>query len=87
MHPFLNGVSACGSLIAGVLFLKFWRESRERLFVWFALAFWMFAVNWGAISLLQPADEARYLYFVPRLMGFLLILAAIIDKNRRRAGS
>lgn len=84
MHPFLNGISACGSLIAGVLFLKFWRETRERLFVWFALAFWMFALNWGAISLLQPADEARHLYFVPRLMGFLLILAAIIDKNRSR---
>jgi hypothetical protein len=85
MHPFVNGVSACGSAIAGVMFLRFWRDTRERLFLWFALAFGMFALNWGAVSLLQPADEARYLYYVPRLIGFVLILAAIADKNRARS--
>ena len=69
MLPFFNGISACGSFVAGVLFLRFWRDTRERLFFWFALAFWMFTVNWIAVSLLRPIDEARYLYFVPRLLG------------------
>jgi hypothetical protein len=85
MHPFLNGLSAGGSFVAGVLFLRFWRDSHERLFLWFGLAFWMFAVNWTAISVLPSVDESRYLYFVPRLTGFVLILIAIIDRNRRPA--
>jgi hypothetical protein len=82
VHPFINGISACGSLIAGVLFLKFWRDTHDRLFLWFAFAFWMFAVNWSAVALIAPTEEARYIYFLPRLVGFVLILWAIVDKNR-----
>jgi hypothetical protein len=85
MHPFLNGLSAGASLVAGVLFLRFWRDTSDRLFLWFAFAFWMFALNWSALSLFRTADEARYLYFVPRLLGFVLILIAIVDKNRSPA--
>ena len=85
MHPFLNGISACASLIAGILFLRFWRDTGERLFLWFALAFWMFAVNWAGVATVPPADEGRYLFFLPRLAGFACILAAIVDKNRSRS--
>jgi len=82
MVLFLNGVSAGSSLIAAILFLRFWRETRDRLFVWFALAFVMFAAHWWAICLLQPAVEARHWFFLLRLIGFVLILLAIVDKNR-----
>lgn len=85
MQSFLNGISACGSLVAGLFFFRFWRETNEPLFRWFAIAFWILALNWAGISLFQPADEARYLYFLPRLLGFVLILVGIIDKNRRAA--
>lgn len=87
MHPFLNGLSASASVVAGVLFLRFWRDTSDRLFLWFAVAFWMFALNWSAVSIFRPVDEGRYLYFVPRLIGFVLILGAIIDKNRSRSNS
>jgi hypothetical protein len=82
MVPFLNGVAACASLVAGVLFLRFWRETGDRLFLWFALAFWMFAANWLALAIVQPADEARHWFYVLRLAGFVLILAAVVEKNR-----
>jgi hypothetical protein len=85
MHPFLHGISACASFLAGVLFFRFWRDSSDRLFFWFGLAFWMFALNWSSIAYSQPTDEARYLYFVPRLLGFVLILVGVIEKNRRHA--
>lgn len=85
MHPFLNGISAGGSFVAGVLFVRFWRDTSERLFLWFGLAFWMFTLNWSAISFCRPVDEARYLYFVPRPIGFVLILVGIVEKNRRPA--
>jgi hypothetical protein len=82
MHPFVNGLSACASVVAALSFLRFWRESGDRLFLWFALAFWMFAANWSAIALIRSTTEAQYLYFLPRLVGFVLILVAILDKNR-----
>jgi len=85
MYVFLNGVSAGASVIAGMLFLRFWRDTGERLFIWFALAFWMFALNWSAVSLFPTVDEARYLHYVPRLLGFVLILVAIAEKNLSRA--
>ena len=84
MLPFLNGVSACASLVAGVLFLRFWRETADRLFVWFALAFWLFAAHWAALAIAQPPDEARHLFYLLRLGGFALILVAIVEKNRGR---
>jgi hypothetical protein len=79
---FLNGVSAAASLIAAVQFLRFWRDTRDRLFLWFAAAFVMFATHWWAICLLQPAVEARHWFYLFRLTGFVLILLAIVDKNR-----
>jgi uncharacterized protein DUF5985 len=82
MHPFLEGVAACGSFVAGVLFFRFWRELSEPLFLWFGLAFWMFALNWSAIATAPLLDETGYLYFLPRLAGFLLILVGIVVKNR-----
>jgi hypothetical protein len=85
MILFLNGVSAAASLVAGLLFLRFWRDLRDRLFLGFALAFIMFAAHWWAISLLQPGVEARHWFYVLRLIGFVLILAAIVDKNRPTA--
>jgi hypothetical protein len=84
MHPFLNGLSACASIIAGVLFFRFWRDTTDRLFLWFGLAFCMFAANWSALALVRPDNESRYLFFVPRLVGFVLILVAIVEKNRHR---
>jgi hypothetical protein len=76
---------AGASVIAGVLFLRFWRDISERLFLWFALAFWMFALNWGAVLLFPTMNEARYLHYLPRLLGFILILVAIVETNRSRA--
>jgi hypothetical protein len=82
MHPFLNGMSASACIVAGVLFLRFWRDTSDRLFLWFGCAFLMFAANWSSLSVFQPADEARYLYYLPRLAGFVLIIAGIVEKNR-----
>jgi hypothetical protein len=82
VHPFLNGISACGSFVAALLFFKFWQATNDRLFAWFGAGFWMFAVTWSAIAVSRPLDETRFLYFVPRLIGFVLILIGIVKKNR-----
>ncbi len=86
MVEFLNGVAATASLIAGGVFLRFWRESGDRLFLWFSLAFAMFAINWATVSLSQPAAETRHYVYAIRLVGFVLILIGIIGRNRKAAG-
>jgi hypothetical protein len=79
----LNTIAATSSLCAGVLFLRFWRETLDRLFAGFAIAFWMFTINFLLLALLNPTDETRLYAYLPRLVGFLVILVAIVDRNRR----
>jgi O-antigen/teichoic acid export membrane protein len=84
MNQFLSGALAMATFVVGLFFLRYWRESRERLFLMFALAFWVLTVNWIGLGLLDPADESRTLLYVLRLAAFGLIIVAIVDKNRVR---
>jgi uncharacterized membrane protein len=85
MDQILTGAMAMGYAIAGLFFLRFWRDARDRLFGLFALAFFVLAVN-RISSAILGADETyqgNHVYWI-RLAAFLLILVAIIDKNRSR---
>ena len=75
---FLSGALTMGYAVASMFFLRFWRQSRDRLFGWFAAAFALLAVQRVVLSLAEPV-EALYLI---RLAAFALIIVAIIDKNR-----
>lgn len=83
MVVFLYGVSAMGCAIIGLFFLRFWRQSRDRLFLLFALAFWILAVDRVVLGSMFVADEMRPYVYIIRLCAFSLILYGIADKNRR----
>lgn len=85
LNLFLWGASAVASWTAGLFFLRFWRETRDRFFALFAAAFWCLTLNWIGLALTEPPDEARTLLYLVRLIAFVLIIAAIIDKNRSAA--
>ncbi|TZF89260.1 hypothetical protein FW784_08945 [Lysobacter lacus] len=72
-----------GSAVAGLLFVRFWRTGRDRLFLWFAAAFFLESVNRAVFAWEGARDEATAPYLVARLVFFLLILVGIIDKNLR----
>jgi hypothetical protein len=74
------GAIAAGYAVAGLFFLRFWRDTRDRLFALFAVAFLVLAVNRAAGALL-PAPHRDPVYWV-RFAAFVLFLAAIVDKNR-----
>ncbi len=80
---FFWGALAMASWVAGLFFLRFWRVSRDRLFLFFGAAFWVFAANWVGLAI-YPSEETRHYVYVIRLVAFVLILVGIIDKNRRR---
>lgn len=79
---FLQGFSAAGAWAVGLFFLSFWRETRDRFFAYFAIAFWMLAGSWLLLGLVSPTEERRPFIYLLRLAAFLLIIAATIDKNR-----
>ncbi len=81
MIDFLSGALAFANLVAGVYFLRYWRTTRDRLFLSFALAFWLLMLNQIIVRLLGPGDERSGYAYVLRVVGFLLILVAIIRKN------
>jgi uncharacterized membrane protein HdeD (DUF308 family) len=79
----IAGAIVLGYGVAGLFFLRFWRETRDRLFLIFGTAFWILGVQRLLLALThQPGSDGTLLYLV-RLGAFLLILAAIIDKNRK----
>lgn len=82
LTPMLSGATAMAWLASALFFLRFWKQSRDRLFAFFALAFTMLAGNAVAGGLLYADDERRHYIYVVRLLAFLIILYAIWDKNR-----
>ena len=86
LNPFILGMVVMACAVAGLFFLRFWRRTRDRLFVMFAAAFWILGLNWMLLSFTEPeAETRRVLLYAIRLMAFALILIAIIDKNRKAA--
>ena len=84
MNQFLWGaiVMACG--VAGLFFLRFYRSTRDRLFLWFAVSFWLLALNWLGLLVFHPSNESGHYVYLIRLAAFLLLGWAIVDKNRQR---
>lgn len=81
MIAFLSGAVAMGFLVGAVFFLRFWRKTGDRLFLAFGVAFVLLAVNQGLAQWLGAADERVGYTYLLRVLGFVLILAAIVDKN------
>ena len=83
MRQFLMGVVAMGFWAAGLFFLRFWVRTRDPLFALFAASFWLMALNRTALTFLSAEHDARIYAYGLRLVSFLLIIAAIVYKNRR----
>lgn len=81
MIDFLAGAVTLGYAVASVFFLRFWRKTADRLFLAFAAAFVLLALNQVLAAVLEFGDERTPYVYSLRVLGFLLILWAIIDKN------
>jgi hypothetical protein len=84
MQEFISGALMMGLAVAGGFFLRFYHQTHDRLFAYFAVAFWTLAVSRIALAIVPSADEVRPLFYLLRLAAFVMILAAIVDKNRSR---
>lgn len=82
MTEFLDGVAFAGFLGVAVWFARSWLRSRDRLLLAFAVAFAVFAVNRLLLAATEGADEAQTVIYVVRAAGFLVIIGAVLDRNR-----
>ena len=81
----LLGAIAMGCFVAGLLFLRFWRDGRDRFFLLFALSFFVEASSRVLLAVSQRPNEGSPWIYCIRLAAYLLILWAIYEKNRRTA--
>lgn len=83
LYDLLSGAATMGFLIAGLFFFRFWRRTRDSLFLAFAIAFWLLGLNQALLVLTNvPVEERSWLYLL-RLAAFAIILWSIGMKNQR----
>lgn len=81
---FLSGAVTLGFAIASLFFLRFWRDTRDELFLAFAAAFLLLGAGQAILALGGIPDEQRSWVYLVRLVAFLTIIVAILRKNRAR---
>jgi hypothetical protein len=84
LGTFLLGAIAMGCAIASLFFFRFWRGTRDRFFLWFGASFLIEAINRAIFALSGVRQEEAQLYYLIRLLSYLLILWAVIEKNLPR---
>jgi hypothetical protein len=84
--PFVGGLFCMGFAVIGLVFLRYWRRTREALFAAFAVAFWLLAAGQAVTAFLGVGHENRNGAFLLRLAAFTMILAAIVRQNFSRRG-
>jgi Family of unknown function (DUF5985) len=85
VHPlvdiFLHGFIAACSLIAALFFLRFWRETRDWLFLAFVVFFVIQGFNTTYVISFRYPNLGNLWLFGLRLFSVLVVLAAILNKN------
>jgi uncharacterized membrane protein len=83
MNGLISGALIAGYAMVALFFLRFWISARERLFALFSLAFAVLALQRLALSVTDGSMENQTIFYLLRLAAFVIILIAIVDKNRR----
>ena len=88
MSAFMHGVLCLGYAAICLFFVRYWRRSGDRLFLFFAIAFAIMSVHRILLAWLDLRSEiGTWVYWI-RLASYMLILYAIFDKNLAgRAGA
>lgn len=80
-----NGALAVTQAIIALFFFKFSVRSGDRLFTLFAAAFLILAGQRTVLTVAREWGENAVWLYGLRLLAFVLIVYAIVDKNRSRA--
>ena len=84
MIMMLFGAIAMVGFTISLFFLRFWRTTRDRFFLFFALSFCLESVARILLGINYMGNEQEPRIYLIRLVAFLLIIFAILDKNWRK---
>lgn len=84
MNLMLLGAVTMASFIISLFFLRFWNTTRDRFFLFFAVSFLIEGLSRILLGLTDYNSEYDPLIYSIRLSAFLVIIFAIIDKNRNK---
>jgi hypothetical protein len=95
LGTFVQGMATMACIVIALFFLQFWRKTADRLFLIFAVAFCLMcvtrvvstslvsaAVASGAAEANVLAAEHNSAVYIIRFVAYMLIVGAIVDKNR-----
>jgi hypothetical protein len=82
MDIYLAGALTMTYAIAGLFFLKFWSTTHDSLFAYFTAAFWLLAAQRIGFEFLGETHEHTVYLYLLRLVAFVIIIVAIVNKNR-----
>ena len=82
MYQFISGSIMVSCLVAGFFFFRFWKKTSDSLFMMFSFAFWILAIERLVLGYIGTQHEPQPQIYLIRLTAFLLILSAIVRKNR-----
>lgn len=82
IYDFMSGAVAFGFTLSALFFLRFWTRTRESLFLAFAIAFLLLGSVQAVIALASFTTEEQSSVYLIRLGAFLIIIFAILRKNR-----
>ncbi len=81
LKEFLIGAIVMGDLVAAFFFLRYWKVTGDRFFLFFVWSFVFGALSRIILAVSQSSEFEPLVYLI-RLLSYLLILLAILDKNR-----
>jgi hypothetical protein len=81
MNDMLTGAIAMASLVIALFFLRFWRNTGDRFFLYFSLSFLIEGVHRVYAAANSDNLEDSPLHYLIRLLAYGLILWAILEKN------
>ncbi len=81
MNDFMHGALTMASFAVGMFFLRYWRTTKDRLFLMFGVAFWLLGLNWALVSMGAALAPNAHVF---RFLAFVVIAYTVLDKNRRR---
>lgn len=81
MHYF-SGATMLAAWVSALFFYRFWRKTHDSFFAFFSAAFFLLGVERIILAAVNYGGEHRPYAYVIRLCAFIILLAAIFQKNR-----
>ena len=83
LNQFLAGAASISLIVIAMFFLRFWRRTHDRLFLFFAGAFVIMMIERLIRASMEVENEWEPYVYMVRLAAFILIIVGVVDKNRR----